>query len=230
MPGQTLCSVCESGRYSDLAASSFCSECPIGSLTKQLGGSSVFDCVCPQGSFGAPWIYDSNAKHSVCTSCPLIEGMSCFFNSTIPFVFSGFWRVKNSTIVKRCIPMSSCNFTEYLPKTTCSYGYEGNLCGDCLSGSHYRSFGKCRLCPSNGLVLFYILMFLTIVLIFLGYEIAISRPVSRLDMRVALLWIQIFALFGKLSESLPNPLANILRFLSIFNLDFDIFSFRKLRL
>ncbi len=226
-PGKSSCDLCESGRYLNESSATRCYDCPLGSVTIQDGSGSLFSCICPEGKFGIPWLYEGYQSFSTCKPCSSSKGIQCKENSSIPFVLPGYWREKNVEIAKICFPQSACKETGYSIKTSCADGYSGRLCGECISGEFYRSFGECRACSSREWLLTFISLFFLFIFVFLVYSIFHSRPISRLDSRIMLLWIQFFGVFSRLGSTFPRPLKETLQFFSIFNLNVDLFSFCK---
>jgi predicted outer membrane repeat protein len=227
--GYTSCMSCSSGKFTNLSGSSMCYNCPVGSSTIQDGARSIFDCVCPSGKFGSPWNVDDALDSSmVCQECIVNDGLECKDNSTIPFIFPGFYRDQKWNIAKVCFPLESCKETGFRISTICGSGYDGRLCGNCITGLSYRSFGTCRFCSSPSWILFALLIFVLLVLSFLAYSMFQTRTISRIDIRIMVLWIQFFAVFARLESTLPKPLQDFLQIFSVFNLNFDILSLRKI--
>jgi hypothetical protein len=73
-----------------------------------------------------------------------------------------------------------------------------------------------------------LLIFVLLVLSFLAYSMFQTRTISRIDIRIMVLWIQFFAVFARLESTLPKPLQDFLQIFSVFNLNFDILSLRKI--
>jgi predicted outer membrane repeat protein len=135
------CSLCLENHYSDVYNSTTCIRCDGNSVALNKGSSSAYSCICRQGWFGQPW------NNQTCKPCIASSGMTCDWNSSIPFISPGFWRdPRFFGIVYECIPSSSCIATELNLSTICETGYQGKRCGQCQNPEYYHFDNLCKKC------------------------------------------------------------------------------------
>ena len=159
--GATSCEVCGAGNYSANILScepcqwgEFCAvdaqvgtRCPLAhSTTRGRGAADVTDCVCQSGHY-------LRAGGDACTPCPY--GTNCsklgVTVASLP-VLAHFWRLPNSTVLRRCLGISNCTGGSDALEL-CGSGYEGVFCAVCskdYNGTHYhRSVGMCEPCEAS---------------------------------------------------------------------------------
>ena len=106
--------------------------CPLADSTTQGRGSKSEDqCVCQVGYYLA---------NDTCKVCP--TGTDCssvgVTVATLPLL-PDWWRLPNSTVLKRCFATSNCTGGQD-PSKLCGDGYEGPFCGLCAA-QYLRSLG-----------------------------------------------------------------------------------------
>jgi hypothetical protein len=214
------CSSCPIGRYAASEGTSSCSSCPFKAQTLAEGSISPSSCVCPSEYWGKA------ASGEDCSLCAEnVEGLTCPYNSPIPFVLTGYFRdtVQLSTVY-RCIPQTACNVTGYELQARCAEGYSGFLCGDCVKGTHYRQGLNCKRCPNSAQKY----CGLTLLILFVGAitGVLMFRKSSRLpaEIRYAFLAIQTLGLFPNISANWPSALATLFSVFSFSNLEIDLFA------
>src|SRR5690348_12125816 len=133
-------SKCQIGKYS-APDGSHCALCLALSVTLGTSSQSMEYCVCQVGAYG---------RGSNCSACANYPGISCSRpNMTIPDILAGYFRNpndNNSALV--CIPAIACPGS-FDGETTCTEGYTGFLCGDCVTGKFYKQGVLCSKCPSK---------------------------------------------------------------------------------
>ena len=133
------CESCQVGEYC-VAGASVGVRCPLADSTTQGRGSKSEDqCVCQVGYFSA---------NDTCKVCPL--GTDCssvgVTVATLPLL-PNWWRLPNSTELKRCFATSNCTGGQDALEL-CGDGYEGPFCGLCAT-QYLRSFGRCEPCKGS---------------------------------------------------------------------------------
>jgi predicted outer membrane repeat protein len=212
--GKSACQICSSGSFSFSSGSTFCQKCPASSSTVNQGSVSTFSCVCPEGTYGQPW------KGLDCKSCPVREGSSCSLNSSVPFVFPGYWRsLTFPEETFQCIPQIACNQTGVELKTSCSIGYSGNRCGECIKGVYFHFDIYCKKCGetavSGGAVFaaIFLLLLLTTKIIASRMNTSIRR---RVDFTALISALQFLALYPRIGNNWPPRMKYILDVLSVY--------------
>jgi len=154
-PGPT-CDKCGMGSYNPLTGQPNCKKCPLGSLGTKLGQTSLTECkVCPVGEFS------TNSSLPTCNLCK--EGWTTadesssssssnqtnpkFHNSTndCKFAAEGFWLDQITKNVVEC-PNLDTSCSGY---NTCTPGYTGYRCTDCVDQFFHATNGECMSCPPN---------------------------------------------------------------------------------
>jgi hypothetical protein len=219
MSGGSSCFPCPLGKYQREVNSSFCLQCPENSTTIQLGSVSVGSCYCPFGMFGKAF---AGEKCLVCSNLP---GIKCErHNLTRPLVEAGFYRSHtNLNLAFQCIPPQACLPSTEDINSSCSFGYTGHICGECIYGVTFKQGVICSTCPSK--VAIGVTWFVVISLAIGSLWIASSdeKDVST-DLRIMIFWIQLISVFPSLSSTWPAPLRAFFQLLSIFNFDIQIAS------
>jgi len=165
MPGQSTCSKCSKGSFSDVEGSLACMPCGIGSFQNETGQSmcsacppllttrsqsSIWedDCVCSSGTFAV--------ASGACQACP--EGMTCDLGSREeatpcakapgpwPRPDPGFWTSCSDPLkAYKCVPASIC--PGHLPEQ-CAENFEALACGRCKL-NNVKTNGRCLPCPQE---------------------------------------------------------------------------------
>ena len=126
--------------------------CPLAhSTTNERGAASADDCVCQVGYYLEGVHREGSGS---CVPC-LAAGTSCSelgaTLTTLPLL-PGWWRLPNSTMLKRCFSVSNCTGGTNAYEL-CGEGYEGPFCGVCSKDDnrtrYHRSVGKCEPCQGS---------------------------------------------------------------------------------
>jgi hypothetical protein len=173
-----------------------------------LGSKSLLDCACQSNFYGKAFQGDG------CLSCKSDAlGISCPFNSSLPLVSFGYYRVSLSdpNNVIQCIPSEACAYTDE-GGTVCFAGYEGYLCGVC-GDNYFRNDNFCRECPSKTIQ---VLTYLAFIFAFLFLCWRLTSSIERVpsDLRIMIHGIQLIALYPSVSTKWPGELLELMRFLS----------------
>jgi hypothetical protein len=194
--GAEFCDMCPVGKFSSTLGATECSKCPVGqislstnatsctscgqhALTTDTGSSLLKSCFCSYGYFGKSF------QGEKCTRC-LDESEFCDYNQTSPFVKSGYWlTTSQSRDYFKCIPEESCVVTGYGNFTTCSEGYTGLRCGNCVEKLFYRFNQKCKPCGNDALKWIVFVIFLLIVAYALIRVANLDKSSIPYDVRVA---------------------------------------------
>jgi hypothetical protein len=233
--GATNCDVCVSGRFSSILGATHCPKCPIGqfsdslnstsctscgqnTLTTSTGSSFLENCFCSYGYFGKPF------KGEHCTPC-FDESELCDYNESSPFVNSGYWlAAPQSRDYFKCIPEESCASTGYGNSTTCSEGYTGLRCGNCVTKLFYRFNQHCKPCGNDALKWIVFVIFVLIIAYGLIRVANLDKSAIPYDVRVAYSWIQLICLFPVMFENWPKLLNAVLQSLSFLSIDLSFTS------
>jgi hypothetical protein len=115
--------------------------------------------------------------------------------------------------------------TEFDENTTCSNGYTGQLCGECIQGTYYKQGLICKKCPDPIQKYFGFILVLLFVLP-ISYVLMLRQNSNGLpaEVKIAFSAIQLLGLFPNLSNNWPQPLSSLLSGFSLFNLDIDLFA------
>jgi hypothetical protein len=210
------CLNCPSGTYNSAEGSSTCLSCPFNSNSDDSNSVDFSKCQCDKGYHGRAYLGED------CLLCSTIWH-ECPRNSTKPYVIkSGYYLSSETGNVSKCDIEEACLRTGLDESTTCSNGYEGNLCSKC-SANFYHSGGKCVKCVSEALK--WIVFILVISLfVYVVLRIAQSSGSGSPDLRIVLSWTQIIALYPHISVNWPVGLGDFLRFTALINIDFDFVS------
>jgi hypothetical protein len=217
--GSTVCSNCPKGTYVPVEGASSCFQCPIDAVTVTEQSVSIGSCICNEGFFGVP-----SADNS-CIICRDSPGASCPLNCPIPFVYPGYFRSTDVSVVFRCIPSTACLKTGFDRNTTCSQGYTGQLCGECIRGSFYKQGLSCKQCP-NPIQKYFGLILVLFFVLPVSYVLMFRESTYGLppEVKLAFSAIQLLGLFPNLSNQWPAPLNGLLSGFSLVNLDIDLFA------
>jgi hypothetical protein len=209
--GSTSCRSCPSNTFSNIRGQTQCMQCPFNSINFKNGSSSVFDCVCPQGFYGSPW------RDQECKVCPKAPGVSCEGNNTVPFAREGFYRsIEDQDVIQECLPQLACREIGQSLVNNCSEGYFGIRCGNCMKGYYRVVTRACVKCPNRVISAIVFFSFISLFLLWFGRKMYLSLPPSRMDLKVVILWIQIVAVFSRLSTNWPPLVQALLNILSAF--------------
>eukprot|EP00793_Prasinoderma_coloniale_P002951 PRCOL_00006417-RA len=170
------CAVCEQGKFSDGAAATSCTSCPVGATTRAVGSTSVDDCACLPGSYPER---TAGGGEVSCSSCP--TGANCSSGGA-PSGMAGYWRENMSSPVFYSCPFPTACLPEHAPRGhggggdgarasgsrralleagledatdsswRCDYGYDGMLCAVCEPGYGYSESDGCSSCQASGSV------------------------------------------------------------------------------
>jgi hypothetical protein len=208
----TTCAACPFGTFAETLGSTTCTICPKRGTTLNIGAMSEFECVCPNGTSGAP------SQGVECRTCLDLTRTACPANSTIPFINPGYWRSsRDPTVALECVPKEACFDTQMNMMTTCTPSYTGTLCGACASSDYQWLAGSCVKCPSSATVA---LTFVIIGVVICGYLVQAmskhSHSPSRSELKLFVMWLQSLALFSRVSDKWPAPLVRLLSLLNVF--------------
>lgn len=194
-------------KYSSEISQSTCKSC-IGNSTNTSASSSChLDCGCDPGYYGQAFL------GSQCIPCPTLDGIECYYNNTLPYVLSGYYRDPNNIEnVFACIPSSACPETGTSSSTTCASAYTGAQCGDCATQYRRRAYG-CEECPSEA-VKWIILLLAIFVVAFISFQLAKRDSSIPVNLKMAFRAFQMLALFPNISAYWPDALSNFLSLLS----------------
>jgi predicted outer membrane repeat protein len=209
--GGTQCLSCSEGTFSESYNQSSCDSCPAKSITPNNASYSSSQCVCPVGKFGQPW------ADVACEDCyPVRDVVQCDLNSSLPFVFPGFWRESDIRgIYYKCVPSVACTLTGEGNRTMCEQGYEGFRCGNCIKETHFHFDNYCKKCGDPTLTVPPII-FLLIVLCWLVFSRIWKRNnLNTLDVSPIILALQFLALYPRLSNNWPPMIAWMMNGLSL---------------
>jgi len=99
-----------------------------------------------------------------------------------------------------CEPRESCT-----GNNTCAFGYNGERCGDCVKGTHYRLGGECVECPDNPEMI--VIMFLVAALMLcIGGYVLNRKKVNLAFMSIGVDYFQVLALFATSKVQWPDSL------------------------
>eukprot|EP00475_Leptophrys_vorax_P043779 TRINITY_DN8527_c0_g1_i2.p1 TRINITY_DN8527_c0_g1~~TRINITY_DN8527_c0_g1_i2.p1 ORF type:complete len:791 (-),score=112.92 TRINITY_DN8527_c0_g1_i2:55-2364(-) len=216
----TQCFRCEANTFSNESGLSTCQNCPFNSVNYRNGSWSIYECVCPENSFGQPW---KNVTR--CRACTASSGVSCRFNNSVPSCLMGYYRDPHDySNIQECIPKSACQQIDQNLTNVCTDGYTGNRCGECLSKKFYRFSDVCVPCPNW--IYSYFSSIAVCVLLLSWITIKITRPQSpsRWDLKIVILWFQTVAVFARLPTYWPKKISFLLMYLSAFNINLDLFA------
>jgi hypothetical protein len=227
------CTLCPSGTFSDREASSFCSPCTVGRYNENDGGSfcatclsnattfqdrssALEKCICPSGKYGKVGIQNT------CKICKDYRGIKCDANSTVPYIYPGFWRSSDDfALAYECFPSSSCVKTAFEMTTICADRYEGKRCGKCIQGSFRRS-ENCLECVWYS----WIILLLCFLLFFGVYlYVLLSRDsIGRFSMRSVIVSIQTIGVLSRFTsrDEESGILSLILKIIDLSNLNFEL--------
>ena len=121
--------------------------------------------------------------NDTCKVCP--TGTDCSSVGvtvvTLPLL-PNWWRLPNSTVLKRCFATSNCTGGQDASKL-CGDGYEGPFCGLCAA-QYLRSLGRCE--PCKGSVGPVVITVAVAVLVLLALGLALRRTVRGRQMLLKL--------------------------------------------
>jgi predicted outer membrane repeat protein len=219
-PNSTTCKKCPENSFSGIQGQSNCTVCPFNSVNYKNGSSTIYDCICPIGWFGEPWL-----NQSACQVCFEHEGSSCKFNNSLPYVSSGYYRNPNNVVdIEECVPKVSCKEIGESVGGNCAVGYTGNRCGLCASG-YYRLANECFACVNKSFVWTAIVVTVVLMVVWLGVRIARPQTASRIDLKIVVIWLQSVAVFSRLPSTWPSTLQRLMSYLSFFVSFSEISSF-----
>jgi hypothetical protein len=199
---QTFCEACKPARFSTGEGYSFCTSCPEFMLSKE-GSRSLQDCFCKAGYFGS--VEFSTSDSNQCQVCPIVEGIFCPGNTTLPAIKQGyFFQLSDPLFPLKCYPEDACINSIYAD-TVCSDLYTGHACGSCIDYVSYRSFKRCQECSSRIFIGFSIF---AVVSGFFFLQIKLLHPSFRFSahIRIILSSLQILALYMRLLSNWPQNL------------------------
>jgi hypothetical protein len=233
LQGSSVCAPCDPGRFARNSAEASCAPCASGyfaanngsvvcqscppSAVSASGSSKISDCYCPPTYFG--YAFDNQT----CTSCPNVGGLSCLQNNrTRPHVAAGYYRISD-TYAYLCTPTEACQEAGYENQTTCSYGYEGFVCGNCVRYVSYRKGTSCISCPQKWVLALQIVAILLAIFVCL-YKFATSQSGIAAEIKILFQSLQIIGVYPSLSLSFPSVLTETMNIVSITNINIEIFS------
>jgi predicted outer membrane repeat protein len=213
--GNTVCEACPAGKITTKQGSTTCTPCPETSSTLNTGSTSLYSCVCSTGSYGKPW------NGETCNQCRTSKGSQCKTNSSVPDVFSGYWRdLDTPDIIYQCIPSVACSQTAQDGDTECAAGYTGKRCGSCISPPYFHFDTYCKPCGDQKVAI----GGWVVILLVSGYIVYdfLTRKQGRGSLEASLMFysLQIVALYPRLIATWPNRVKFIFDGLSVLVMHF----------
>eukprot|EP00475_Leptophrys_vorax_P029732 TRINITY_DN4390_c0_g2_i1.p1 TRINITY_DN4390_c0_g2~~TRINITY_DN4390_c0_g2_i1.p1 ORF type:complete len:750 (+),score=93.68 TRINITY_DN4390_c0_g2_i1:64-2313(+) len=207
----TSCMFCSQGMFSNVSGLSVCAVCIYkNSITPGLGSTRDSQCVCMEGFYGSPPAVS-------CIACERSPALTCPQNSSIPFIFHGYYRAgvigNDVNYALLCQPMEACEQTGRNLVTTCNSAYTGFLCGLCASG-HYRSGSSCRSCPGATVKWITVLIGLIVLLVLMA-RLASHQTQIPTDVRILLQSIQFVALYPNITSKWPESVRIVFQIFSL---------------
>lgn len=234
LPGQyrgeaeTYCEICLEGTYQNLSGQSACLSCEplVEGSSSNLGSKSAADCTCPAGTFltGTP---------SRCRSC--LEGLYCPGGEDPPLQQAGFWAditgdEDDPYSVYMCRDQGECPGPAAL--ASCAAGREGRACNNCQPGHYSETDGSCRDCGGTAYLQ---LVGLFLILIagtgLCAYLLRVDPSTQSLTIFTvvatgaqAATALQGLTAISKLAFNWLEPAKSLMRVMSIFTFDLDVFN------
>jgi hypothetical protein len=201
------CRLCEKGKYNSDSGSSFCKSCPENSFSSE-GSEKLQACVCKPDFYGT-----ITADSSSCVKCPMLDGVYCPGNTSIPKVLKGYFRDPlNSSNAYRRIPPSACIEFDEL-NTSCADLYTGLRCGNCIKLISFRRNNECKSCPSESMRIFFIALFV-IIFTFVSWKLSSSIKSIPMEIRLSFQSLQIIALYPSFISNWPDNVKGIFNAIS----------------
>jgi cysteine-rich repeat protein len=187
---------------------------------------ALAESTCFEGAYGA--------VGELCLPCP--DGALCPGSPIEPAALPGYWREEldpsdpfydrlcplerrdrvSCPLVTGCVPSSACGFNN-----TCTLGYEGIRCSQCLRGKYYRVNGECIECPQNPELILAAFLVGVVFVCIGAYEMN-RRQLNLAFLAVGIDYFQVLSLFSNVKVKWPAFLKEIFRILSVFNLNLDL--------
>jgi hypothetical protein len=207
--------------YNNLTGQSVCTSCPSEMITRFEGSSSLYNCVCPSGRYGAFGI-------GPCRLCPEWKGIRCEVNSTVPFVLRGFWRSDaRADLVQQCFPDFACPYEGFGRDSQCAEKFEGTRCGACAE-NYFKSGQDCVSCPAAWIT--WLILSICFIAFFSAFVWHLVHPLnhsqrSRFHLRSILVSFQSLGVLSRFTEpsGQSSSLSLFLGILDLSNLNFDVF-------
>jgi hypothetical protein len=156
-------------------------------------------------------------KEKKCKFCSKSEGNSCILNSSIPYVFPGYWVVTRSdSNIFQCIPSSSCNQTGVEEKTICAVGYTGKRCGQCVYPEYFHFDSICKKCGDKSISIGAVIVLIFLLILFvLNSFLNDGGTHAKIELGTVVMSLQLLALYPRLTSSLPPRAQNLMNSLGI---------------
>jgi len=200
------CEACPEGMYNNLTAATNCTVCPSNTRSMR-NQTDITGCHCKVNFFSP-----SKQPGMDCLPCP--EGATCEGDEAPIVPAEGFWADTSAAEISdvyECPLRSAC-----LGNGTCSEGYMGRVCDDCMDG-YFKGFAHCFKCiPSQLLVS---LLVLLVAVWYLLNDI-ISRSLPSVE--IMLSWAQLANVIGDLDLRWPSSLEIVFGVANIMDFDVDI--------
>lgn len=189
-----ICSRCDMGKYKDKRDLYNCTVCDWGTSTRELGATSISDCMCDPGFY-------SEDGHYPCGTCPV--GGDCPGLNIPPTAMPGYYSTGDASFI-RC--SAGC-----LGNNMCEKGYSGDLCSSCEDG-YYRSALSCYPCGSiyDGQFLQYYAIALVAVLPIIAFLSYLPPAMSKETVVVVFIsFMQTMGLFVNTNMTMPGMIESI---------------------
>lgn len=212
------CIACVGNFYQDAFGQSECKVCPVN--TNTLVDNTI--CNCPIGFIG------SGNPLENCIPCGNRQGVVCNqMDQKYPIIESGWWyagTAEDPFKVVQCVPAVACASTDTSGVTTCSEGYTGQVCSECVQYEYFRLGEQCEKCPNASYVLWVLIFFVVAFLALAMLIFAKPRPFKATSVGIVVTWVQIIALFESLPLQWPESVRQMYNSISIVNFNIEIFA------
>ena len=213
--GMTPCQQCEPGRFSGQASTGDCIACPIGR-------------------------YEAAVASTFCNNtCLATEGLQCATEGMAsPHPARGFFMSSPTDLgsLAACIPPEACAGGSY-GVSACNAGYGGERCSRCLDRSEVLEgmdmngyFREDSYCVPCGTVVPFAVFAVLFIIVFVAVALLADTLLSRVADVSALMapflvlvtFFQTLGLLLKFSLDWPKELKELLRYITIFNVNLDL--------
>mmetsp|Transcript_35287 Transcript_35287/g.42472 ORF Transcript_35287/g.42472 Transcript_35287/m.42472 type:complete len:1440 (+) Transcript_35287:605-4924(+) len=225
----SACKPCPLDQYTVSDGSSTCKACPEFTTTIDLGSTSADACICTPGSYSdLPSLVPGEPAD--CAPCP--SGAVCGGNFTVPVPLPGYWmtsitpelRARRDVIALECSGGAcdhTCDTSDEMstsalsdiselacrsdPDQVCADGYEGRLCFECSSWTHFGLGPECRSCPAQDKEIKTGILIFAVIVIWIVINRVLTSDYNAID--VSLIYLQLVSVV--VSFSLPWPTSRV---------------------